>query len=180
MDSLDQHTQHRWINNKVVCEHFPFDMYQNQFLMSIRDEMFSVEKWLGGGSFGRVFLARPVSNRYVGTLAAWVKQRFSKKSLRWSPTGGRCLAIKFLDKAGGAHDIEMINKRFPYHENVSRPRFWLSSGWTTGRDLHVAPTKQGCTLFDVVILRSFLFPTFKHIPFNCVFHCNDFSRICFL
>jgi serine/threonine protein kinase len=140
MDSLDQHTQHRWINNKVVCEHFPFDMYQNQFLISIRDEMFSVEKWLGGGSFGRVFLARPVSNRHVGTLAAWVKQRFSKKSLKWSPTGGRCFAIKFLDKATGAHDIEMINKRFPYHENVSRPRFWLSSGWSTGRDLHVAPT----------------------------------------
>ena len=139
MDSLDQHTQHRWKNNKTVCDNFPFQMYQHQFLMSIRNEMFSVEKWLGGGSFGRVFLARPVSNRRSGTLAAWVKQRFGKKSLKWVPTGGRCFAIKFLDKAIGAQDVEMIAKSFPYHENVSRPRFWLPGGWNTGRDLHIAP-----------------------------------------
>ena len=59
MESLDQHTQHRWINDKVVCEHFPFDMYQNQFLMSIRDEMFQSKSGLEAARLG-VF-ARPVS-----------------------------------------------------------------------------------------------------------------------
>ena len=68
---------------------------------------FMCERYVGGGSFGRVFLLRPVD-----TTSPKYKNKAPKSCRDEKFTNGRCMAIKFLEQGTNAMEVEMIRKNF--------------------------------------------------------------------
>jgi len=135
------------LNGKSENDIFAFEKFQYSYCMTIscssgsntKKSSFMCERYVGGGSFGRVFLLRPVD-----TTSPKYKNKAPKSCRDEKFTKGRCMAIKFLEKGTNAMEVEMIRKNLDYHENVSRPRFWLTTGFTSGLFRQSAP--QNCFL----------------------------------